>query len=108
MKTGICAYFVSFLPPNISTKKVETVVHVCSLDWWVSHHRASCLVKVFTRIYSHPCSPRFLETCSISKIGDSLSLYLGFCLILVFVGVKVGYSLVFPSNIFGMMETEKH
>ena len=74
----------------------------------MSHHQAAFPVKVSTRLCSQPCSPRFLETCSICRIGDSLSLYLGFCLILVFVGVKVGYSLVFLSNIFGMMETKKH
>ena len=50
----------------------------------------------------------FLETCSICITGDSLSLYLGICEILIFVGFKVGYSLVFFLNIFGMMEIEKH
>ena len=65
-------------------------------------------MKVSSKLCNWPYSPMFLDTCSLCITGDSLSLYLGICLILTFVGFKVGYSLFFFSNVFGMMETKKH
>ena len=108
MNIGIWAWLVNFFPPDFSMKKVEAVVHVYNIDWWVSHHLTAGLVKVSTKLCSQPCSPMFLDTCSICITGDSLSLYLGICLILIFAGFRVGYSLVFFSNIFGMMDATKH
>ena len=108
MNIDIWASLVNFSPPNLSTKKVQAAVQVCSLVWWVSHHLAACPVKVSTRLWSRPCSPIFLETCSTCMTGDSLSLYLGICVVFTLVGCKVGYSLIFFSNIFGTMDTMKH
>ena len=108
MNIGIWPWLVNFFPPSIYMKKVESIFHVCNLDWWVSHHLTTCPVKVSSRLCSRPCSPMFLDTCSICITGDSLYLYFGICLILTIFAFNVGYSLLFFSNIFGMMETRKH
>ena len=110
--------FYKTLNPMIypTTLSSSTIYHILkplfSINQIVSSFNNVIIHKVYNAYWQYPILfanntiSYHLTFLRVYKVHQSL--YLWFCLILIFVGVKVGYSLVFFLNIFGMMETEKH